>query len=123
MADAAVEKVILGRTSLAVTRLSFGTSGLGDMPDTYGYGVDTDRAKATVRAIFDSPVNFLDTARIYGFGRSEERIGAVIGERGGLPPWFVLSTKLDRDPRTNRFDAARARRSFEETLKALGVDR
>jgi D-threo-aldose 1-dehydrogenase len=123
MADAATDKVGLGRTRLAVTRLSFGTSGLGDMPDTYGYGVDTERAKATVRTIFDSPVNFLDTARIYGFGRSEERIGAVIRERGGLPAGFVLSSKLDRDPKTNRFDGARARRSLEETLQALGRDR
>ena len=70
------------------------------MPDTYGYGVDEARAKATVAAIFDGPVNFLDTARLYGFGRSEERIGAAIRERGGLPKGFVISTKLDRDPKT-----------------------
>ena len=123
MGDTAIEKVGLDGTKLAVTRLSFGTSGLGDMPDTYGYGVDTERAQATVRAIFDGPVNFFDSARIYGIGRSEERIGAVIRERGGLPPGFVLSTKLDRDPKTNRFDGARARRSLEESLKALGLDR
>jgi D-threo-aldose 1-dehydrogenase len=115
MGDTATEKVGLDRTKLAVTRLSFGTSGLGDMPDTYGYGVDTERAKATVQAIFAGPVNFLDTARIYGFGRSEERIGAVIRERGGLPPGFVLSTKLDRDPKTTvlmgRAPAGRSRRA------------
>ena len=57
MGDTAIEKVGLDGTKLAVTRLSFGTSGLGDMPDTYGYGVDTERAQATVRAIFDGPVN------------------------------------------------------------------
>jgi D-threo-aldose 1-dehydrogenase len=90
------------------------------MPDTYGYEVDADRARDTVRAIFDGPVNILDSSRIYGFGRSEERIGAVIRERG-LPPGFVLSTKLDRDPETNRFDAAQARRSLEQSLAALGV--
>src|SRR6185369_10745705 len=66
---------------------------------------------------------FLDTSRIYGFGRSEERIGEVIRERGGLPPGSVISTKLDRDPETNRFDAAQARRSIEQSLRALGVDR
>jgi len=123
MAVAEIDKVALGKTKLKVARLSFGTSGLGDMPDTYGYGVDAERAKATVRAIFDSPVDFLDTARVYGFGRSEERIGAVIRERAGLPAGFVISTKLDRDPETNRFDGARARRSLEESLKALGLDR
>src|SRR5579863_10598643 len=115
-----VNKVRLGRTDVMVTPVGFGTSGLGDMPDTYGYGVDAERAKATVRAIFEGPVNFLDTSRLYGMGRSEERIGAVIRERG-LPPGFVISTKLDRDLESNAFDAARARRSLEQSLKALGL--
>jgi D-threo-aldose 1-dehydrogenase len=93
------------------------------MPNTYGYGVDEERARVTIRAIFDSPLNFLDTSRNYGMDRSEQRIGAVIRERGGLPPGFVISTKLDRDPETNRFDRAQARRSLEESLDALGLDR
>jgi D-threo-aldose 1-dehydrogenase len=118
-----MNKVRLGRTDLRVTSIGFGTSGLGDMPDTYGYGVDADRAKATVLAIFGGSANLIDTSRLYGMGRSEERIGAVIRERGGLPPGFVVSTKLDRDPETNRFDAAQARRSFEQSLKALGLER
>jgi D-threo-aldose 1-dehydrogenase len=123
MAEEAANKVRLGSTDLMVTPICFGTSGLGDMPDTYGYGVDAERANATLKAIFDSPVNFLDTSRIYGMGRSEERIGAAIRERGGLPPGFVISTKLDRDPETNRFDAAQARRSLEQSLKAMGLER
>src|SRR5208283_4757645 len=113
----------LGRTDLIVTAICFGTSGLGDMPDTYGYCVDEARARATMQAIFDGPINFIDTSRIYGLGRSEERIGAAIRERGGLPPGFVVSTKLDRDLKTNRFDAAQARRSLEQSLKALGLER
>lgn len=113
----------LGRTDLSVSKICFGTSSLGDMLGTYGYGVDEGRARDTIRAIFSGPVNFLDTSRIYGFGRSEERIGDVIRERGGLPEGFVVSTKLDRDPETNRFDASQARRSLEESLKALGLER
>ena len=107
-----------------VPKICFGTSGLGDMPDTYGYGVDEERAKATIRAIFDGPAKFLDTSRNYGLGRSEERLGAVIRERGGrLPAGVVISTKLDRDLETNRLDAAQARRSLETSLKALRLDR
>lgn len=113
----------LGRTGLSVTPLCFGASALGDMPDTYGYAVDEERAFATIRAIFDGPANFLDTANNYGFGRSEERIGAVIRERGGLPEGFVLSTKLDRDMETRRLDAARVRASVEESLTRLNLDR
>ncbi len=122
-ASNAAERTKLGRTDLAVSKICFGTSALGNMPDTYGYAVDEERARETVRAIFDGPVNFLDTSRNYGFGRSEERIGDVLRERGGLPPGFVISTKLDRNMETNKFDAARARQSLEESLKALGLDR
>ena len=100
-----MDKVRLGRTDLMVTSVCFGTSGLGDMPDTYGYGVDEARARATLHAIFDGPANFIDTSRNYGLGRSEERIGAAIRERGGLPQGFVISTKLDRDFETSMFDA------------------
>lgn len=118
-----MERREIARTGLKVTPICFGATGLGDMPDTYGYSVGEDRARATLHAIFDGPVNFLDTARIYGMGESERRIGAVIAERGGLPEDFVLSTKLDRDPETGRMDADQARRSLEQSLTALGLDR
>ena len=123
-AEEKVETTRLGRTGLSVPKIAFGTSGLGDMPDTYGYEVNEERAKATVRAVLDGPAKFIDTSRNYGFGRSEQRVGAVIRERGGWPKDAILSTKLDRDAEGgNRFDATQARRSLEASLKALGVDR
>jgi len=93
------------------------------MPNTYGYDVDRSRALDTIRAMFDGPPAVIDTSRNYGVGRSEERLGAVISERGGMPEGFVLSTKLDRDADTGRFDARQARQSLEESLTALTVDR
>jgi D-threo-aldose 1-dehydrogenase len=123
MIQTLVDKVSLGRCGVSVTKLCFGLAPLGSMPDTYGYDVAAEQARETVRVVFDSPVNFLDTSRNYGFGRSEERIGEVIRERGGLPPGFVISTKLDRDMKTGCFDGARARQSLEESLKALNVER
>ena len=99
------ERIALGNTKISVSRLCFGTSALGDMPETYSYVVEEERALSTIRAIFESPVNFLDTSRIYGHGRSEQRIGKVIQEIGGLPDDFVISTKIDRNWETNKFDA------------------
>lgn len=116
-------RVRFGRAPFSVSRICFGTSALASMPDTYGYAVDDDAAGATLRAIFSGPTNFLDTARFYGAGRAEERIGRVLREIGGLPKDFVLSTKLDRDLDTGRFDASAARRSLEASLAALGLDR
>jgi D-threo-aldose 1-dehydrogenase len=113
----------VGRTRVRVPAIGFGTSGLGHMPDTYGYGVDEERARATVRAVLARPDGFLDASRNYGFGRSEARIGAVVRELGGWPEGRVLSTKLDRDMETGRFDGPQARRSIEESLEALGRDR
>ncbi len=109
-------------SGLTATPICFGTSSLGNMPGTYRYEVDEARARATLHAIFEGPVNFLDTSNNYGQGRSEERIGAAIRERGGLPNGFVLATKLDRDMETGRFDASRVRQSVEESLTRLGVD-
>ena len=118
-----MQRRAIGGTGVSVTPIAFGTSALGDMPGTYGYGVDEERARATIEAIFDGPANCIDASRNYGMGRSEERIGAVIAERGGLPEGFVVSTKLDRDMATGRFDADQVRRSIEESLRALGLDR
>ena len=113
----------LGRTGLEVSPITFGTSALASLPDTYGYQVPEEQARSTLLAILDSDVNMLDTSRNYGFGRAEERIGAVFTELGGKPEGLILSTKVDRDMDTLRFDAAQVRRSFEESLDALGIDR
>ena len=117
-----MQKKPLGNSSLNVTPICFGTSALGSMPDTYGYEVTESHARETLRAIFNGPVNFLDTSNNYGFGRSESRIGAALEELGGLPDGFVLSTKVDRDMETGRFDAARVRESVEESLAQLKID-
>jgi D-threo-aldose 1-dehydrogenase len=116
-----VEKVALGRSGLSVTRLCVGMAPIADMPGTYGYGVTVEQAHKMVHAVFDSGINFIDTSRNYGLGRSEQRIGEVIKERGGIPKGFVISSKLDRDMDTLRFDAGQARRSIEDSLKTLNV--
>lgn len=108
---------------LSVPRICFGTAPLSSMPGTYGYEVGEERARDTIRAILASPCPFIDTSRNYGFGRAEQRVGETLRELGGLPEGAVISTKLDRDMQSNRFDAARARRSIEESLGVLGLDR
>jgi len=111
----------LGATGLTVSPLCIGCAQFGDMRDTY-YPVAEDRALATIRAIFDGPVNFADTAAAYGDGESERRIGMVLRERGGLPEGFVLATKADRDLQTGDFSGDQIRRSIERSLRLLGLD-
>jgi D-threo-aldose 1-dehydrogenase len=111
-----------GRTGLAVTPICIGTSPLASMPGLYGYSVDAARAEATVEAVLDGPFTFLDTSNNYGAGSAEERIGAVLRRRGGVPEGFVLATKVDADPETGDFSGERVRRSAEESLNRLGLD-
>jgi D-threo-aldose 1-dehydrogenase len=100
-----------------------GGSPIGGAPAAFGYEVPTERAHATVRATFESDINFLDTSNNYGDGESERRIGKVLADRGGLPGGFVLATKADRDSVTGDFSGERVRRSAEESLGRLGLER
>jgi D-threo-aldose 1-dehydrogenase len=112
----------LGKTGLAVTPLCIGCAPLGNMPDTFNYGVSEEQALATIRAIFAGPINFIDTAASYGDGESERRLGIVLRELGGLPPGFVLASKADRDLHTGDFSGEQMRRSVERSLRLLGLN-
>jgi D-threo-aldose 1-dehydrogenase len=116
-------RVTLGGTGLSVSPLCVGCAPLGDMPETFGYGVEEERALRTLEAVFESPINFLDTAASYGDGESERRIGEVLKGRGGLPDGVVLATKADRDLQTGEFSGEQMRRSVERSLRLLGLDR
>lgn len=114
----------LGTTGLEVTELCMGTSPLASMPQLYGYAVTTERAVATVAAVFDSDIRFIDTSNGYGDdGEAERRIGTAIAERGGLPDGVVLATKVDPDPVTGDFSGERVLASYTESLERLGVER
>jgi len=114
---------ILGSTGLSVSPICIGCAPLGDMPETFEYSVSKERAHDTLRAVVESPVNFLDTAASYGDGESERRIGEVLMEIGGLPEGVVLATKADRDLHTGEFSGDQMRRSVERSLGLLGLDR
>jgi len=114
----------LGSTGLAVTELCMGTSPLAGIPQLYGYDVTDERAIATVDAVLDSDIRFMDTSNGYGaHGEAEKRIGSALAARGGLPADFVLATKVDPDPLTGDFSGERVLASYEESLERLGVAR
>ncbi|HEX6711164.1 MAG TPA: aldo/keto reductase [Rubrobacter sp.] len=113
----------LGSTGLSVSPVCVGCAPLGDMPETFDYEVGEERARETLRAVFESPINFLDTAAAYGDGESERRIGEVLKEMGGLPDGVVLATKADRDLTSGDFSGEQIRRSVERSLRLLGLDK
>ena len=68
----------LGRTGWKVSTSSFGAWAIGG---TWGKVDDQESLQALHKAI-DLGVNFIDTADVYGDGRSERLIAQVLKERG-----------------------------------------
>jgi len=76
-------------TSLTVSRVGLGTWAIGGW--MWG-GSDDDESVRTVRAAIDQGITLIDTAPVYGFGRSEEIVGRAIAESGGRSQ-VVIATK------------------------------
>ncbi len=116
-----------GRTGLKVSEIGFGTWAIGG--DLWGKQ-DDNEARLGLRRAFDLGINFIDTAAVYGRGRSETLIGEVLREAGAKP---VLATKvpplnMSWPARTGMairdvYPAEHIIRSTEESLKRLGVER
>ena len=79
-----------GRTGRAVSRIGFGAWAIGG---TWGEVTEED-ARAALHAALDAGMTFIDTADVYGDGRSERLIAAVLAERGGRRPF--VATKAGR---------------------------
>ncbi len=71
----------LGNTGIEVTPIGFGTWAWGDSL-FWGYGKDYGEAdlRQAFQAAIDKGITFLDTAEIYGLGKSEELLGKFIKE-------------------------------------------
>jgi aryl-alcohol dehydrogenase-like predicted oxidoreductase len=88
-------------------------------------GTRTDEAVETIRSAVDRGVTLIDTAPVYGFGRSEEIVGEALA-KGGLRHRAQIATKAGlgwRDGRPYR-DArpAQIRREIEDSLRRLRTD-
>jgi aryl-alcohol dehydrogenase-like predicted oxidoreductase len=80
---------LLGRTGYNISTISFGAWAIGG---TWGTVRDEDSMAALHKAL-DMGVNFIDTADVYGDGRSERLIARLRSERS--EPFFV-ATKAGR---------------------------
>src|SRR6202045_1429238 len=77
-------------TPLKVSRIAIGTWAIGGW--MWG-GTDETESISTIRAALDHGINVIDTAPVYGFGRSEEIVGKAIAE-GRLRDNVVIATKV-----------------------------
>src|SRR6202049_4970325 len=112
---------ILG-TSLKVSRVAIGSWAIGGW--MWG-GTDEAESTATIRAAVEHGINVIDTAPVYGFGRSEEIVGRAIAE-GHLRSNVIIATKTGLEWKGGKVvrNARRARiiREVEDSLRRLRTD-
>ena len=102
-----------------------GVVGLGAWQLGADWGeVSEDAALAVLRAAVDSGVTFIDTADVYGDGRSEKLIARFVSEAGLASAGLTVATKMGRreplDPANYTLD--NFRRWTDRSRTNLGVD-
>jgi aryl-alcohol dehydrogenase-like predicted oxidoreductase len=109
-------------TSLKVSPVAIGTWAIGGW--MWG-GTDEAESVATIRAALEHGINVIDTAPVYGFGRSEEIVGKAIAE-GRLRSDVIIATKAGLQWEGGRVsrNASRARiiREVDDSLRRLRTD-
>jgi aryl-alcohol dehydrogenase-like predicted oxidoreductase len=109
-------------TSLKLSPVAIGTWAIGGW--MWG-GTDEAESIATIRAALEHGINIVDTAPVYGFGRSEEIVGKAITE-SRLRSNVVIATKTGLQWEGGRVarNASRNRimREVEDSLRRLQTD-
>ncbi len=77
----------IGKTDMEASVIAFGAWAIGGW--LWG-GTEEKQSIDSINAAYDSGINFIDTAPIYGFGRSEEIVGKAIKDKRDK---IILATK------------------------------
>ena len=104
---------VLGKTGLRVSELGFGCGNVGGLM----VGGTHEQQVSAVRHALDLGINYFDTARAYGEGKSETHLGRVLEEVGEE---VVLSTKIRLEADALQDIAAATVSEVNEGLARLG---
>ncbi len=121
-----MEKRRLGNSDLELSTVGLGAWAIGGGEYVFGWGSqdDKDSLKAIEEAL-DAGINWIDTAPIYGLGRSEEVVGRAVQERRSE---VIISTKcgLVWKPGTRKVSNSLQKESVisecNESLRRLQTD-
>jgi aryl-alcohol dehydrogenase-like predicted oxidoreductase len=109
-----------GRTGATVSEIGFGAWQIGG---SWGDVSEAD-GRAALHAALDAGVTFVDTADVYGDGRSERIIAEVLKERGGVRPFVATKAGRRLSPHVDAgYTAANLTAFVERSLVNLGVER
>jgi aryl-alcohol dehydrogenase-like predicted oxidoreductase len=116
------EFVDIPGSSIRVSRIALGTWAIGGW--MWGGSNESD-AISTIHAALDSGINLIDTAPVYGFGRSEEIVGKALAMDGRRKS-ALIATKVGLDWKDGKpFRNARKSRIIreaEDSLRRLQTD-
>ena len=103
-------------TAIRASRIALGTWAIGGW--MWGGSNESD-AIGTIHAALDRGINLIDTAPVYGFGRSEEIVGKALAE-GGRRKRVYVATKVGLDWKDGKpFRNASKARIIEEAEASL----
>ncbi len=81
----------LGTSDLSVTTVGLGAWAIGGGEYAFGWGPQDDKNSIdTIHAALDGGINWIDTAPVYGLGRSETVVGKALKDRRSS---VIISTK------------------------------
>ncbi|MGH6851948.1 MAG: aldo/keto reductase [Methylocella sp.] len=117
-----MDVAVIPDTPLKVSRIAIGAWAIGGW--MWG-GTDEAESVSTIRAALDHGINVIDTAPVYGFGRSEEIVGKAIAGNG-LRSRMIIATKAGLEWQDGKIfrNASRDRilREIDDSLRRLGTD-
>ncbi len=117
-----MEYVKIGGTEIMASAIGLGCWAIGGW--LWG-GSEERESIATIHAALNKGITLIDTAAIYGFGRSEEIVGKAITEYGGRDK-MVIATMAGLDWTTGKVyrnsTKARILQEIEDSLKRLRTD-
>ena len=120
-----MEKRQLGASEISISPVGLGAWGIGGPP--FWSERNENESIATIEAALDDGVNLIDTAPVYGFGRSEEVVGkAIRGRRDEV----ILATKCGIRWKSkalkglyNDLSSSSVSEEIDNSLKRLKTDR
>ncbi len=108
-----------GRTGWQVSEISFGAWAIGGSWGT----VQDEESAAALHAALDSGVNFIDTADVYGDGRSERLVAQVLKDRPGETIYVATKAGRRLNPHTaDGYNRDNLTAFIERSLQNLQTD-
>lgn len=115
----------LGRTGMEITRIGFGAWAIGGGGWEFGWGAqDEGAAVEAIEHALERGINWIDTAPVYGHGKSERLVGRAVRGMAERPFIFTKCSMLwDEHGSVYRsLGADSVRRECEASLRRLDID-